>query len=230
MPTNLLRAPRVLDPALLLSDVSKTIRVESAMEWCNGLQVMVNRWWTWQKCRHICCLSIASQSTGKRKVVCWTVYCHLHEFEPLFIASLPAVLSQRTYPCMRASTLEQVRWIWDETVSIFGVDIVANRFAREAIFTDVPYRWLVCVSAITKVDHCCEAQKSVNPTIIPVVEHSQIAYGKLYARLFNYLMFGVRFEVLGSVDPSRYHYSNDDSNTNPALTLILTLTPNIPWP
>ena len=40
---------------------------------------------------------------------------------------------------MRASTLERVRCIWDETVSIFGVDIVANRFVQANLrrFLDV---------------------------------------------------------------------------------------------
>ena len=37
--------------------------------------------------------------------------------------------------------------------------------------------------------------------------------------------------VLGSVDPNRYPYinPNNNPNANPTLTLIVTLTPNLPW-
>ena len=57
--------------------------------------------------------------------------------------------------------------------------------------------------------------------------YSQIAYGKLCARLFNYLILWVRFmvEVLGIVDPHRYPNPNNNANYNPTLTLIVTLTP-----
>ena len=65
--------------------------------------------------------------------------------------------------------------------------------------------------------------------------YSQIAYGKLCARLFNYLILWVRLwlrvGVLGNVDPNRYPYPNPNNNpnANPTLTLIVSLTPNLPW-
>ena len=64
--------------------------------------------------------------------------------------------------------------------------------------------------------------------------YSQIAYGKLCARVFNYpfgrLGLWLRFGILGSVDPILYPYPNP--NTNSTLTLLVNLTPNIvniPW-
>ncbi len=66
-----------------------------------------------------------------------------------------------------------------------------------------------------------------------IVFTDRLLYGKLCARLFNYLIWWVRVMVdggvLGIVDPNRYPYPNP--NANPTLTLLvtLTLTPNLPW-
>ena len=44
-------------------------------------------------------------------------------------------------------------------------------------------------------------------------------------------MLWLRVGVLGGVDPNRYAYPNPNNNpnANPSLTIIVTLTPNLPW-
>ena len=84
-------------------------------------------------------------------------------YDPLFIASLPAVLSQRTYPCVHPHSSE-----CDASGTkrcLFSASTLLQIDLCEPISTAF-YHWLVCVFAITKVDQCCETQKSANPTIL----------------------------------------------------------------